>query len=129
VAGSIALILMASPPIVTPDCEQHSRRTNCDLGPPALEQQIISAHTGPPVCVQRKTNDVFSFRSAGELKRTVPTKLACLVSDTMGRPPRLTLFGRSMDTVAVTSPCTFRAICQNREILKATSVCKLSYPD
>ena len=87
------------------------------------------ARTGPPVCVQKNANEVFSFRSAAELKRTVPTRLACFVRDTMGRPPRLTLLGRSIDTVAVTSPCTFSVICVRQRRHVNASVGKRSYPN
>lgn len=69
---------------------------------------------------------MLSVRSAGELKRTVPTRLACFVRDTMGRPPRLTLFGRLIDTVAVTSPCTFSVICTRKRRPGNTSVGKRS---
>jgi len=53
---------------------------------------------------------VFALRSSGLWNRTVPTRLVAFVLVTIGRFPRLVLPGKSIATVAVTSPSTLIVI-------------------
>jgi len=77
----------------------------------ATSRSAVATCTGPVVWVQRKENLVFALRSSGLWNLTVPTRLVALVLVTIGRLPRLVLPGKSIATVAVTSPSTLIVIC------------------